>query len=138
MNKTTKILGFYSLLIFLLQINFSYALESFESQEVFLESQLDQATSSEQIAKITLALSQIKKQQSKSEYNKLPEMIGRDRSFLSSSVRDSFSYRQMASSFKEQPGVTSIAYSYRMGNILGFCCALLGFVVLGLRLRYRY
>lgn len=111
---------------------------SLQQQEAVLEHELSLATSSEQISKITIALAQIKKQQSNHELKKLPNMLGRDRSFLTASVKDSLSYRQMASSFKNKPGNSSIAYSYHMGHLLGLLCILFGFLGLIARSKYRY
>ena len=114
------------------------ASEALYQQELVLEEQLENATTSEQIAKITFALATIKKQQSLQELKKLPDMVGRDRSFLTASVRDSISYRQMASTFKSEPATSSISYSYKIGNFLAMCCVIVGFIFLVLRTRYRY
>ena len=129
------------MLIFNFIMSFNiYADESIMQQEQFLENQLENATDSEQIAKITFALSNIKKQQSQVVLRKMPELVGRDRSFLSSSVRDSWNYRHIASTFKSEPVASSIAYSYKVGHFLGMCCMALAFAVLFLRARpsYRY
>ena len=139
MVKSTYINYSVIVAIFLAMISLNVrAKDSFGQQEQILEEQLAVATSSEQIAKITFALSNIKKQQSNLEFKKLPEMMGRDRSFLSASVRDPLMYRQMASTFKSEPARTSISYSYKIGNFLAICCVILGFIVLTLRSRYRY
>lgn len=127
--------------IFLLLFNsiIAHSFEAtFEQQELVLEDQLSSATDAEQISKITIALAQLKKQQSLAEFKKLPDMVGRERSFLSSSVRDSLNYRQMASSFKSQPGKSSIAYSYQISHYLGLCCIIFAFAGLIARARYRY
>lgn len=115
-----------------------FANESLYQQELVLEQELKSANSSEQIAKITFALANIKRQQSHQELKKLPDMVGRDRSFLTASVKDSLSYRQMASSFKSEPAVSSISYSYKIGNFLAMSCIVMGCIFLVLRLRYRY
>jgi hypothetical protein len=115
-----------------------YANDSLLQQELVLEEQLANATSSEHIAKITFALSNIKKQQSLMEFKKLPEMVGRDRSFLTASVRDSMNFRQMASTFKREPAGSSIAYSYKIGNFLATFCMVFAFVILFVRSQSRY
>lgn len=109
-----------------------------EQQEAILDSELSNATTSEQITNITVALAQIKKQQTTREFKKIPDMIGRERSFLSSSIKESFTYRQMASSFQNEPARTSVAYSYHVGNFLGMCCIFLGMISLIVRSKYRY
>lgn len=112
--------------------------DSLGRQELILEEQLLSAASTEQIAKITFALANIKRQQSQQEFKKIPEMMGRDRSFSTASVRDSFTYRQMASTFKSEPAHSSISYSYKIGNFLAVSCIIFGFIILTLRSRYRY
>jgi lipid A disaccharide synthetase len=107
-------------------------------QESVLNEQLNQATTPEQIAKVSLALATVKKQQSLKEMQKLPELVGRDRSFLSASVRESLTYRQVASSFKQNPGNSSAATTYFVSRIMSLCCAFLGFFFLVVLSRYRY
>ncbi len=107
-------------------------------QEALLEEELSSAASAEEITKITVALAQIKKQQSTQEFKRLPDMIGRDRSFLTSSVRENYTYRQMASSFIKEPGRSTLANSYHMANFLGICCIIFGIMGMIACSKYRY
>ena len=107
-------------------------------QETVLETELAQATTHQDVVKINLALAQVRKLQSAQEFKKFPEMVGRDRSFLSSSVKESYTYRQMASSFQKEPGKSSIANSYYMGQFLSICCVMMALIGLCARAKYRY
>lgn len=130
----------YLLGIFLFVLSsFGYGFtEKLADQESYLEDQLTQASSSEQIAKISLALATVKKQQSSIVFEKLPEYVGRDRSMVNSSVKESISYRQMASLFKNDPGRTYVASTYVVTNAMNFFCVIIGCFFLLNRLRYRY
>lgn len=109
-----------------------------DEQEALLESQLEQATNAEQVVKISMALSTVKKQQTLNEYNKLPESMGRDRSIVNSSIREDITYRQMASSFKSAPESSSVASSYIVTRFMSYCCVIMGCFFLLIRLRFRY